>query len=93
MPQFAEGGIVTQSMIAEVGEGGEPEAIFPLSKLEKFLSATNSADESINITYAPTIQVGADASEEEVHESVRKSYEEFKMFMDRYLWEKRRKKF
>lgn len=93
MPQFAEGGIVTQSMIAEVGEGGEPEAIFPLSKLEKFLSATNSADESINITYAPTIHVGADASEEEVHESVQKSYEEFKIFMDRYLWEKRRKKF
>jgi hypothetical protein len=36
-PQFATGGIVTKPMKAIVGEGGEPEAIFPLSKLETFI--------------------------------------------------------
>jgi SLT domain-containing protein len=30
---LAEGGIVTQATLAMIGEGGEPEAIIPLSKL------------------------------------------------------------
>jgi hypothetical protein len=33
IPMLAEGGIVTQATLAMIGEGGEPEAIIPLSKL------------------------------------------------------------
>lgn len=38
VPAFAKGGIVTKPINALVGEGNEPEAIFPLSKLENFIN-------------------------------------------------------
>ena len=37
IPQLATGGIVTAPTLLEAGEGGEPEAIIPLSKLYDFL--------------------------------------------------------
>lgn len=37
IPQLATGGIVTSPTLLEAGEGGEPEAIIPLSKLYDFL--------------------------------------------------------
>lgn len=33
IPGFAEGGIVTRPTLAMIGEGGEPEAVIPLSKM------------------------------------------------------------
>ena len=44
-PKFATGGIVTKPMKAIVGEGGEPEAIFPLSKLETFIQSQRMGGE------------------------------------------------
>ncbi len=38
IPALAEGGIVTASTMALIGEGGEPEAVMPLSKLVNFLN-------------------------------------------------------
>jgi tape measure domain-containing protein len=35
IPQFAEGGVVTQPTMAMVGEGGEPEYIIPASKMQE----------------------------------------------------------
>lgn len=35
IPKFADGGVVTSPTLAMVGEGGEPEAIIPLSKLDQ----------------------------------------------------------
>lgn len=37
IPQLAEGGIATSPTLAEIGEGGEPEAVMPLSKLAAML--------------------------------------------------------
>lgn len=37
LPRLAEGGIITSPTIAMVGEGGEAEAVIPLSKLDKML--------------------------------------------------------
>lgn len=37
LPRLAEGGIVTRPTIAEIAEGGEAEAVIPLSKLDKML--------------------------------------------------------
>lgn len=37
IPQLATGGIITSPTLLEAGEGGEPEAIIPLSKLYDFL--------------------------------------------------------
>lgn len=38
IPQLATGGIVTSATLAMIGEGSEPEAVIPLSKLDKMLS-------------------------------------------------------
>lgn len=43
IPQLAEGGIATKATLAMIGEGSEPEAVIPLSKLSQFLK--NSMDE------------------------------------------------
>lgn len=37
IPQLAAGGIATAPTLAEIGEGGEPEAVLPLSKLSAML--------------------------------------------------------
>jgi TP901 family phage tail tape measure protein len=42
---LAEGGIVTQPTFAMIGEGGEPEAVIPLSKLEDILSDVKQSNE------------------------------------------------
>ncbi|GGV86694.1 hypothetical protein GCM10010294_67620 [Streptomyces griseoloalbus] len=43
IPYLAEGGITTGPTLAMIGEGGEQEAVLPLSKLESLLSATAPA--------------------------------------------------
>lgn len=44
IPQLAEGGIVTSATLAVIGEGSEPEAVIPLSKLTQFLKDMNEGD-------------------------------------------------
>lgn len=44
IPQLATGGIVTAPTLLEAGEGGEPEAIIPLSKLYDFLLSLGKPD-------------------------------------------------
>lgn len=51
IPALAEGGIVTASTMALIGEGSEPEAVMPLSKLTNFLnefSVINNTSEATN---------------------------------------------
>lgn len=38
IPQLAKGGIVSSATLAMIGEGSEPEAVIPLSKLDKMLN-------------------------------------------------------
>ncbi len=45
IPQLAAGGIVTAPTILEAGEGGEPEAVLPLSKLAAMLQGANRMPE------------------------------------------------
>ena len=45
IPQLATGGIVTAPTILEAGEGGEPEAVLPLSKLSTMLQSVANAPE------------------------------------------------
>ena len=45
VPQLAEGGIVTGPTLAMVGEGGGPEAVIPLDRLNSFMGGGN-----INVT-------------------------------------------
>ena len=45
IPQLATGGIVTAPTILEAGEGGEPKAVLPLSKLSTMLQSVANAPE------------------------------------------------
>jgi phage-related protein len=49
LPRLAEGGIVSSPTIAMIGEGGEPEAIIPLSKLASMGFGGNGGP-TVNIT-------------------------------------------
>lgn len=50
IPRLAEGGIVTAPTLAMVGEGGEPEAIIPLSQLNKIINNSEDNRSEYNIT-------------------------------------------
>jgi SLT domain-containing protein len=50
IPGLAEGGIVTSPTLAMIGEGGEPEAVIPLSQLDRF-----GGGGGINITINSTV--------------------------------------
>ena len=86
IPTLATGGIATAPTLAEIGEGGEPEAVVPLSKLSNMLNGGVGG----GITYSPNIVINGNADKSEISEAMRSSYEEFKEFMDRYTRERRR---
>lgn len=58
IPQLAEGGIATRSTLANIGEGSEPEAVIPLSKLSSMLGTSGgSSGGNISVSFSPTINV------------------------------------
>ena len=61
IPELASGGIATRSTLANIGEGSEPEAVLPLSKLDNMLNV-NGGGGGMTVTFAPVINVtGGDA--------------------------------
>ena len=54
IPELAKGGIATGSTLANIGEGREPEAVLPLSKLDAMLGNTGGG---MNVTFSPVINV------------------------------------
>lgn len=105
IPQLAEGGVATSPTLAEIGEGGEPEAVMPLSKLAAMLDEytkkpkpTGGADgqeggDGETIVFSPVMNFYGKADREEVEEATRISFEEFKRLYKRLKAEERRKKF
>ena len=89
IPMLAKGGIATGPTLAMVGEGKEDEAILPLSKLGSLMGA----GESTSIVYSPNITVMPGASGADVKAAVAESFEQFKVYMDRYLRERKRLQF
>lgn len=105
IPQLAEGGVATSPTLAEIGEGGEPEAVMPLSKLAAMLDEytkkpkpTGGADgqeggDGETIVFSPVLNFYGKADREEVEEATRISFEEFKRLYKRMKAEERRKNF
>ena len=105
IPQLAEGGVATSPTLAEIGEGGEPEAVMPLSKLAALLDeytkkpkptggAGRQEDGGVEtIVFSPVLNFYGKADREEVEEATRISFEEFKRLYKRLKAEERRKKF
>lgn len=102
---LAEGGIAMGPTNALIGEGGEPEAVVPLSKLPTLLPDEDDEDTPkkprgggggdgpvIYVTFAPVINCkGGD--ENKISEIMDDEYERFKGFMDQYIHENDRIKF
>ncbi len=105
IPQLAEGGVATSPTLAEIGEGGEPEAVMPLSKLAALLDEytkkpkpTGGTDgqeggDGETIVFSPVLNFYGKADREEVEEATRISFEEFKRLYKCLKAEERRKKF
>lgn len=76
IPQLADGGIVSSATLAVIGEGSEPEAVIPLSKLDEMLSGDGSGS---GATYNITIQASANMirSETEKREFANMIFEAF----------------
>lgn len=63
IPALASGGVATRSTIAQIGEGSEPEAVLPLSRLNAMLSpepAAPSVNVNLNISVNGSGNPGAD---------------------------------
>lgn len=100
IPMLAAGGIATAPTLAMVGEGGEPEAVLPLSKLAQLLDdwdkkpKPGSAGGGESIVFSPVFNFyGGTPSREEAMEAGRVSFAEFKRLYRRMKDEERRKQF
>ena len=103
IPQLATGGIATRPTLAEIGEGGEPEAVLPLSKLAQMLDQWpkpgpngrgGGAAGGDQITFAPVFHFyGGTPTREEAREAGRISFAEFKRLYKQMKAEERRKNF
>lgn len=92
IPMLADGGIAMRATQAVVGEGAEPEAIMPLSKLGSLLGGVTGG-ETISIVYSPNITVMPGANGDDVRTATEQSFEQFKAYMDRYLRDRKRLQF
>ena len=105
IPQLAEGGIATSPTLAEIGEGGEPEAVMPLSKLAAMLDewirkpkpsgggGGMEDGDGETIVFAPVLNFNGKGDREDVEEAMRISFQEFKRLYKRMKAEERRKNF
>ena len=102
IPALASGGIATAATLAMVGEGGEPEAILPLSKLAALLDewkpkpgggGAGAAGDGDKFVFAPVQNFHGSVNKQDVEAANRASFAEFKAMMQRYEAEKRRKNF
>lgn len=88
IPMLASGGIATGPSLAMVGEGREPEAILPLSRLGGMMGAGGS---SISVNFSPVIQItGAGAVREDVQSGLRAGVADLKRELERLLNSERR---
>lgn len=103
IPQLAAGGIATRATLAEIGEGGEPEAVMPLSKLAQLLKQVAGLDldgggnpgggDPQVIQFAPVFNFYGPVSREQAEEAGRLSFAEFMKLYKRMKAEEKRKKF
>lgn len=95
IPLLASGGIATGPTPAIIGEGGEPEAVLPLSKLSQLLGNQGQTSGGYEtITFAPVFNFyGGAPSRAEAEEAGRVSFAEFKRLYQRMKNEEQRKQF
>ena len=84
IPELAQGGIATRSTLANIGEGREPEAVLPLSKLDRMLSNEGGG---VNVTFSPVINISGGGNDVygEVRRGLAAGQESLKKELER-LW-------
>lgn len=105
VPALASGGIVDIPTLALIGEGNEPEAVMPLSKIDDYLSSenvrsyvgtTNSTARdtslgSIEINFAPVINIQAKENvTTDVQSALKVGAQELKREIEKYFKERSR---
>ena len=78
IPALATGGIVTEPTTALIGEGAEPEAVLPLSKLGSLIGAPaqpQPASTAVTVNFAPVINLGGAQQGGDGYDGVRKALE------------------
>lgn len=103
IPMLAAGGIATAPTLAMIGEGGEPEAVMPLSKLAALLDewtkpkpqggGSPEDGDGDRIVWSPVFNFCGNTTKEEAVEAARMSFAEFKKMYKQMKAEERRKKF
>ena len=104
IPALAAGGIATAPTLAMIGEGGEPEAVMPLSKLAALLDewtkpkpqgggGGQEGGDGDRIVWSPVFHFYGNTTREEAVEAARMSFAEFKKMYKQMKAEERRKKF
>ena len=101
IPALAAGGIATAPTLAQIGEGGEPEAVLPLSKLADLLGGKGKPKPQTGgggtggepITFAPVFNFYGSVTRKDAEEAGRISFAEFKRLYDRMRAEESRKSF
>lgn len=102
IPALAAGGIATAPTLAQIGEGGEPEAVLPLSKLAALLDEWTKPKPTPGggtgggetVVFSPVFNFyGGTPSREEAEEAGRISFAEFKKLYRQMKAEEKRKQF
>lgn len=103
IPALAAGGIATAPTLAIIGEGGEPEAVMPLSKLAALLDEWTKPkpqggggpedSDGDRIVWSPVFNFYGNTTKEEAVGAARMSFAEFKKMYKQMKAEERRKKF
>lgn len=104
IPALAAGGVATAPTLAMIGEGGEPEAVLPLSKLAALLDEWSKKPKptggggtqgggDTSIMFSPVFNFYGPATKEEAVEAGWVSFAEFKRLYERMKAEERRKQF
>ncbi|WP_294446290.1 phage tail tape measure protein [uncultured Mailhella sp.] len=91
VPAMASGGVVTGPTLAAIGEGTEPEAVLPLSRLSALLHQTGTGTSSYQITFSPVINIsgGTDAYES-VKRGMKEAQTDFRREFDRMMRDRER---
>jgi TP901 family phage tail tape measure protein len=102
IPALAAGGVATAPTLAMIGEGGEPEAVLPLSKLAALLDEWSKKPKpgggtqgggDTPIQFSPVFNFYGPTTKEEAVEAGRVSFAEFKRLYKQMKAEERRKQF
>jgi phage-related protein len=97
IPRLAEGGIATGATLAMIGEGKEPEAVLPLSKLSAMLDTptTNNSttDEDCTVVFAPVQNFYGPVNRDDVEAANSASFAQFKAWYQKMKDDERRKAF